>query len=98
MSAAPQNTAANDRPLEVNGHDSDALMREIAALKTNLASLSRLLLERGTEKTEDAAQRFAPAAKQAFESTQTSIRARPVLSMLLVFLIGLLFGRLVLRR
>ena len=79
-------------------HDSEALMREIAALKTNLASLSKLLLDRGAEGTAEVAQKFAPAAKQAFESTQTSIRARPVLSMLLVFLIGLLFGRLVSRK
>ena len=98
MAATHQAAAPNDRSVEVTGHEPDALIKEIAALKSHLASLSQLLLERGAEGTADAARRFAPAARQALESTQTSIRARPVLAMLLAFLIGLVFGRLVPRR
>src|SRR5437762_2827477 len=42
--AMPAST--NDHSHETNGHESDALIKEIAALKAHLASLSQLLLER----------------------------------------------------
>jgi ElaB/YqjD/DUF883 family membrane-anchored ribosome-binding protein len=91
------------------GKDVDTLKEDISKLKDDLASIAETLLEKGKAETEDAKDRLGERlgeasqsarekSKETVASLEDQIREKPLMSLLIAFVIGLFLGKLFDRR
>lgn len=91
------------------GNDVNVLKEDISRLKDDLASIAESLLERGKIETDAAKDRLTETlgdefqsarakGKEKVESIEDQIREKPLMSLLIAFVIGLFLGKLLDRR
>lgn len=91
------------------GKDVDTLKEDISKLKDDLASIAETLLEKGKAETDAAKERLGETLSDEFQSARVKgkekvdsledqIRDKPLMSLLIAFVIGLFLGKLFDRR
>jgi ElaB/YqjD/DUF883 family membrane-anchored ribosome-binding protein len=87
------------------GKDVDTLKEDISRLKDDLASIAETLLEKGKVETDAAKEKLGERfgdeleaarvkGKEQMESIEDQIREKPLMSLLIAFVIGLFLGKL----
>jgi ElaB/YqjD/DUF883 family membrane-anchored ribosome-binding protein len=74
--------------------DLDAIRTDLAQLRSDLSTAMRGMMDAGKEKAGDLRDKAVDTGKRAIEATETQIKERPFLSILVVFLIGILLGKM----
>lgn len=72
----------------------EALRQDMSKLRTDLSSVIRSLMDEGKTRAGAMATRAKETGKRAVEATEEQIKERPFLSILVVFLVGLILGKL----
>ena len=91
------------------GKDVETLKEDISKLREDLSGIAQSLLDRGKSETESAKDRLSEGlsdefqaardkGKETVESLEDQIREKPLLSLLIAFVIGLFLGKLFDRR
>lgn len=91
-------SASHETNIESIQPDLAAIQKEIQSLREHLASMSKILIERVTVGAADVVKPLGEAGKETVTRAQASIRDRPLLSVLIAFVIGLVFGKLFARK
>ncbi|MEM7008099.1 MAG: hypothetical protein AAF462_03105 [Thermodesulfobacteriota bacterium] len=87
------------------GKDVETLKDDISKLKEDLGSIAETLLEKGKAETEAAKDKLSDSLKEEIEaarlksregveSLEDQIREKPLMSLLIAFVIGLFLGKL----
>ena len=87
------------------GKDVETLKEDISKLREDFAGIAQSLLERGKAETESAKERFSESfsdefeaarimGKEKMESIEDKIREKPLMSLIIAFVIGLFLGKL----
>ncbi len=79
-------------------NDFDSLKRDFVAMQADLKLLVQALTEKGHELADDAIGGMSDGGKRAIGVTEQTIRKRPLLAVLLVFVVGLILGRVFAQR
>ena len=91
------------------GKDVETLRDDISKLREDLTGIAQSLLEKGKSETEAAKERLSEGLQDEFqavrdksnetvESLEDQIREKPLLSLLIAFIVGLFLGKLFDRR
>lgn len=89
--------------------DRDAVKEDLSSLRTDLRDLLRKLIETGKSETEATKERVLDEISEAFELTterskaavhslENKVQENPLISVLLAFIIGFIFGKIFERR
>lgn len=74
--------------------DIDALRQDMATLRHDLSSVLDHVIDDSKEKSRELRDKAKDAGKRAMDATESQIKERPFLSVLMVFVIGMILGKM----
>jgi ElaB/YqjD/DUF883 family membrane-anchored ribosome-binding protein len=79
------------------GSDIDTLKDDLSSLRTSVSDLMKHLLDEGKGKAGEVSSKLRASAKEGVDVAEGKIRDRPLLFVLIALVVGIVFGRLVLK-
>ncbi len=78
-----------------NGQQSiEAIRDDMSQLREDLNGAIKVLMDSGKSKASAVKDKSVEAGRRAIDATETQIKERPFLSIMIVFLVGILLGKM----